>query len=280
MPAEALSGSPVGQSTWSRNTTQRAWRNDSCGPSSSSSARSSIARPTIGGTALPSDAVISPMRMPVSCWTRSSIALLSGMSRTTAHVGFGTSGTATARITSRVCGGSSALAAGVSYAIRPAKPSHPIHFGSAAGGSRCPHPPAVTGSGTGRLFGVRADCAGAILHARFASGTTAIDRNGYRVSPLDCRRSSVSASASAVVARCTSNCTVCARKRAWSVRLRMRDCTRYELTLNATISPASRKNVITSSAGTTPTKTYERISLRRTRHSRPRLAQTAKRVSP
>src|SRR4026209_2889785 len=55
---------------------------------------------------------------------------------------------------------------------------------------------------------------------------------------------------------------------------------RYELTLNARIKPASRKNVITSSAGTTPTNTYDRISLRRTRHSRRRFAQTAGRVGP
>src|SRR5687768_16767835 len=50
--------------------------------------------------------------------------------------------------------------------------------------------------------------------------------------------------------------------------------------LKAMINPASRKNVITSSAGTTPTKTYERISFRRTRHSSRRLAHTASRVNP
>ena len=60
----------------------------------------------------------------------------------------------------------------------------------------------------------------------------------------------------------------------------MRDFTRYELTLKNSSNPASRKNVMTSSTGTTPTKTYERMSLRRTRHSNRRLAQNAKRVDP
>ena len=50
--------------------------------------------------------------------------------------------------------------------------------------------------------------------------------------------------------------------------------------MKARIKPASRKNVMTSSAGTTPTNIYERISLRRTRHSSRRFDQTAKRVRP
>ncbi len=37
---------------------------------------------------------------------------------------------------------------------------------------------------------------------------------------------------------------------------------------------------MTSSTGTTPTNTYDRMSLRRTRHNRRRLAQNTSRVSP
>ncbi len=58
------------------------------------------------------------------------------------------------------------------------------------------------------------------------TGTTAIETNGYRVSMPDCRRSSVSSTAPAVVLRCTSAAVVWARNCAWSVSERMRDFTR------------------------------------------------------
>ena len=55
---------------------------------------------------------------------------------------------------------------------------------------------------------------------------------------------------------------------------RSRLCTRYELKLKNSRNPHSRKNATISSAGTKPMKMYERISLRRTRHSRRRFAST------
>jgi hypothetical protein len=47
-----------------------------------------------------------------------------------------------------------------------------------------------------------------------------------------------------------------------------------ELTLKNSSAPATRKNDTISSAGTTPMKMYDRISLRRTRHNSRRLAST------
>ena len=162
----------------------------------------------------------------------------------------------------------------------PLNPSQPIHFGSVAGGGRWPHGPATTGSVAGSV-------------RRHARGVRRLHLAGQVLSPerprsrrtdsafrsLDCRRSSASASASGVAAALHFEQHGLREEARLVGQVRTRDCTRYELTLNARISPASRKNVITSSAGTTPTKTYERISLRRTRHSSRRFAHTAKRVS-
>ena len=65
----------------------------------------------------------------------------------------------------------------------------------------------------------------------------------------------------------TSIATERARNCACSVTLRSRVCTTYELMLMNSSTPQSAKKTMASRTGTSPTKMYDRINLRRTRQS-------------
>ena len=206
----------------------------------------------------------------------------SGRSRTTAHVGFGTSGSATARITSRVCGCGS-----------PAGRQHVV--GHQAGEAVAAHPLRQHDRRRQMLPRARpwpaaspAACVARAPPAPARPGTAA--RRPARSRSRRTDSASRCPPGAARASRCTAPAVVLALhlEPQWSgpgtapgrSASGSATCTRYELTLKNSSSPASRKNVMTSSTGTTPTNTYDRMSLRRTRHSSRRLAQNAKRVSP
>ena len=186
----------------------------------------------------------SPSVMPVSSRMRSAASCDTGRSSTTAHVGIGHLGSATARMTSRVPASSAVRIARRRHVVgddpAEAVAGHPL--GQRRRGIQVP-----PGPGRHRqLHRQRArDARGARRRHLAREARHRDDRRSTRRDSAT-RRSIAGARASrpaprGVAARCTSSSVVCARNCAWSVSDRMRDCTRYELTLKNSSSPASRK---------------------------------------